>query len=127
MTICWVRAGVVFGALLGSLAASLPVAAQSKPIRIGVTTALQVQVGRDTVDAMQMAIDEVNAKGGVLGRKFEMVVADETENPETGINAVKKLTGDDKVDVLVGGYTSGVTLAQLPHISRAKTEGTPQG
>jgi hypothetical protein len=69
---------------------------------------------------MQMAIDEVNAKGGVLGRKFEMVVADETENPETGINAVKKLTGDDKVDVLVGGCTSGVTLAQLPHISRER-------
>ena len=121
MTICWRRAGVVVTALLGSLAASLPAAAQNKPIRIGVTTALQVQVGRDTVDAMQMAIDEVNAKGGVLGRKFEMVVADETENPETGINAVKKLTGDDKVDVLVGGYTSGVTLAQLPHIARAKT------
>jgi branched-chain amino acid transport system substrate-binding protein len=70
---------------------------------------------------MQMAIDEVNAKGGVLGRKIEMVVADETENPETAINAIKKLTGDEKVDVLIGGYTSGVTLAQLPHISRAKT------
>ena len=121
MTTCWRRAGIVVVALLGSLAASLPVAAQNKPIRVGVTTALQVQVGRDTVDAMQMAIDEVNAKGGVLGRKIEMVVADETENPETAINAIKKLTGDEKVDVLIGGYTSGVTLAQLPHISRSKT------
>ena len=68
-----------------------------------------------------MAIDEINAKGGVLGRKLEMVVADETENPETGISAIKKLTADEKVDVLIGGYTSGVTLAQLPHISAAKT------
>lgn len=121
MTICWRRAGIAVAALLGSLAASLPAAAQNKPIRVGLTTALQLQVGRDSVDALQMAIDEVNAKGGALGRKIEMVVADETENPETGINAVKKLTGDDKVDVLIGGYTSGVTLAQLPHISRAKT------
>ena len=64
-------------------------------------------------------MDEINAKGGVLGRKLEMVVADETENPETGISAIKKLTADEKVDVLIGGYTSGVTLAQLPHISRA--------
>ena len=98
-----------------------PVAAQPKPIRIGMPTAMQLQVGRDTQDCIKMAIDDLNAKGGVLGRKLEMVVADETENPETGISAIKKLTADEKVDVLIGGYTSGVTLAQLPHISAAKT------
>ena len=98
-----------------------PAIAQTKPIRIGVPTAMQLQVGRDTQDAVKMAIDDINAKGGVLGRKLEMVVADETENPETGISAIKKLTADEKVDVLIGGYTSGVTLAQLPHISAAKT------
>ena len=103
----------------GALTASA--SAQQNPIRIGVPTSIQLQVGRDTQDAAKMAIDEINAKGGVLGRKLEMVVADETENPEQGIAAIKKLTADDKVDVLIGGYTSGVTLAQLPHISRAKT------
>ena len=95
--------------------------ADGKPIRIGIPTALQVQVGRDTIDAAQLAIDEINAAGGVLGRKLEFVAADETETPEAGINAIKKLTNSDKVDVLIGGYTSGVTLAQLPHISAAKT------
>ena len=95
--------------------------AQTKPIRIGVPTVMQLQVGRDTQDALKMAIEDINAKGGVLGRPLEMVVADETENPETGISAIKKLTADEKVDVLIGGYTSGVTLAQLPHISAAKT------
>jgi len=104
-----------------SLAAPLAVAQANKPIRIGVPTAMQLQVGRDTQDAVKMAIDDINAKGGVLGRKLEMVAADETENPETGISSIKKLTADEKVDVLVGGYTSGVTLAQLPHISAAKT------
>src|SRR6476620_10091941 len=101
--------------------AAAPAQAQSRPIRIGVPAAMQLQVGRDTQDGIKMAIDDLNAKGGVLGRKLEMVVADETENPETGISAIKKLTADEKVDVLIGGYTSGVTLAQLPHISRAKT------
>ena len=109
------------GATLGLGLAAGEAAAQAKAIRIGVPTAMQLQVGRDTQDAMKMAIDEVNGKGGVLGRKLEMVVADETENPETGISAIKKLTADEKVDVLIGGYTSGVTLAQLPHISAAKT------
>lgn len=105
----------------GLMAASGLAGAQQKPIKVGVPTAIQLQVGRDTQDAIRIAIDEVNGKGGVLGRKLEMVVADETENPETGISAIKKLTADEKVDVLIGGYTSGVTLAQLPHISSAKT------
>lgn len=110
------------GAVCSALGLAAPLAlAQPKPILIGVPTAMQLQVGRDTQDALKMAIDDINARGGVLGRKLEMVVADETENPETGISAIKKLTSDDKVDVLIGGYTSGVTLAQLPHISAAKT------
>ncbi len=117
------RSAFLVGAVCAALglAAPLAMAQANKPIRIGVPTAMQLQVGRDTQDAIKMAIDDINAKGGVLGRKLEMVVADETENPETGISAIKKLTADEKVDVLIGGYTSGVTLAQLPHISAAKT------
>src|SRR5690606_29903546 len=110
------------GAGLAMAFAQSPFAlAQQAPIRIVVSTAIQLHVGRYTQDEIQIEIDEINAKGGVLGRKLEMVVADETEKPEDGINAIKKLTAEEKVDVLIGGYTSGVTLAQLPHISRAKT------
>jgi branched-chain amino acid transport system substrate-binding protein len=109
-----------------ALAGAAPAMAQeTKPIRIGVNTAIQLQVGRDAIDAVKMAIDEVNGKGGVLGRKLEMVVADEgeaaSEGPKVGIAAVNKLTGDDHADVLIGGYDSGVTLGELPHIARAKT------
>ena len=98
-----------------------PAVAQQPPIKIGITTAVQLQVGRDTQSAAKLAAEEINAKGGLLGRKIELVVADETENPEQGIAAIKKLTADDKVNVIIGGYTSGVTLAQLPHIANAKT------
>src|SRR6516165_7603343 len=107
-------------------ATAFPAAAQeTRPIKIGVNTAIQLQVGRDAIDAVKMAVDEINAKGGVLGRKFEVVVADEgeaaSEGPKVGIAAVNKLTGEDHVDVLIGGYDSGVTLGELPHIARAKT------
>jgi branched-chain amino acid transport system substrate-binding protein len=112
--------GQLAACLLGSLCA-LALAAESQPIRIGVPTAVQLQVGRDTIDSMQMAVDEINAKSGVIGRKLELVVADETDDPEAGIDTIKKLTADEQVDVLIGGYTSGVTLAQLPDIARAKT------
>ena len=79
-----------FAAACAALATAAPAAfAQSGPIRIGVPTAMQLQVGRDTQDALKMAIDDINGKGGLLGRKLEMVVADETENPETGISAIR--------------------------------------
>src|SRR5262249_15269488 len=100
-------------------------AQQANPIRIGVNAAIQAQVGRDAIDSVKMAIDDINAQGGVLGRKLEMIVADEgeaaSEGPKVGIAAVNKLTSEDHVDVLIGGYDSGVTLGELPHISRAKT------
>jgi branched-chain amino acid transport system substrate-binding protein len=122
MTKTPVFAGTVAAmAVLASLAAS----AQEKPIRIGVNTAIQLQVGRDAIDAVRMAVAEINEQGGVLGSKLEVIVADEgeaaTEGPKVGIAAVNKLTGDDRVNVLIGGYDSGVTLGELPHIARAKT------
>src|SRR5262249_34533216 len=116
--------------VLAATAAALTIVAglanaQEKPIRIGVNTAIQLQVGRDAIDAVRMAIGEINEQGGVLGKKLEVIVADEgeaaTEGPKVGIAAVNKLTGEDRVNVLIGGYDSGVTLGELPHISRAKT------
>jgi branched-chain amino acid transport system substrate-binding protein len=95
--------------------------AEDKPILIGADSPIQLQVGRDTVDALQMGIDEINAKGGVLGRKLQLVVADETMDPQQGVAAIKKLTSEEHVDVLIGGYNSGVTLAEEPHIADAKT------
>ncbi len=116
---------MVFGLMLAVGTAEYAMAQQAKPIRIGVNTAIQLQVGRDSMDGVKMAIDELNEQGGVLGRKFEMTTADEgeaaNEGPKVGIAAVNKLTSDDHVDVLIGGYDSGVTLGELPHIARAKT------
>lgn len=106
---------------LAVLGGASPALADEKPIVIGATTPIQVQVGRDTVDALQLAIDEINGKGGVLGRKLKLAVADETMDPQQGVAAIKKLTADEHVDVLIGGYSSGVTLAEEPHIAEAKT------
>jgi branched-chain amino acid transport system substrate-binding protein len=108
------------GLALGiGLAWGTSVAYADGPIRIGITTPIQLATGKDTVDAARMAVDEINAKGGVLGRPLEIVVADEGTSPETGIAAVQRLIDSDKADVLVGGYVSGVVLAQLPHIAEA--------
>jgi len=121
------RASILAAMSFALVAAALsgPTAGQQAPIKIGVNTAIQLQVGRDAIDGTKMAIDEINARGGVLGRQLTMVVADEgeaaSEGPKVGIAAINKLTGEDHVDVLIGGYDSGVTLGELPHIARAKT------
>jgi branched-chain amino acid transport system substrate-binding protein len=120
-----VAAFLVIAAGLAVFAPRPAPAQDAAPIRIGVNTAIGLQVGRDTVDAVTMAIGEINAKGGALTRRFESVVADEGEaasdGPKLGIAAINKLTGEDHIDVLIGGYDSGVTLGELPHIARAKT------
>ena len=117
--------GLLAAGAVISLATASQSAAAEKPIVVGVNTAIQQQVGRDAIDAVRMAIDEINAKDGLLGRKLEMIVADEGEaasdGPKVGIAAVNRLIGEDHVNVLIGGYDSGVTLGELPHISRGKT------
>jgi branched-chain amino acid transport system substrate-binding protein len=109
-------------ACVAALALGAPAqAAGGKPILIGLDTPLQLQVGKDTIAAVEMAISEINAKGGVLGRKLAYVAADEGMDPQLGVSAINKLTSDDHVDVLIGGYDSGVTLAEEPHIAASKT------
>jgi branched-chain amino acid transport system substrate-binding protein len=109
-------------ALAGTLvAASWRAGAQDGAIRIGVPVALTTQAGRDAVDAMSMAAEAINASGGAIGRPLELVAADEAQSPQAAIEAIRTLTAEQRVDVLIGGSASGTTLAQLPHIARAGT------
>jgi branched-chain amino acid transport system substrate-binding protein len=94
--------------------------AQAPLLKVGAPGPLQLPVGQGILYGLQLAAGEINAAGGILGRKLTVVPEDEAENPEVGIAAIRKLIESDKVDALIGGQTSGVTLAQLPHISRAK-------
>lgn len=108
-------------ALIAALLPAVDIAdAADGVVKVGVTTAIQLDRGKDTVSAAQMAADEINAAGGIAGRQIEIVVADEGKTANEGVAAINKLISE-KVDVVVGGYNSGITLAQLPHLSRAKT------
>jgi len=101
--------------------AILPARAEGKSIRVGVPTATQLTSGRDCIDSVRLAIDEINARGGVLDRALEMVSIDESGSAEAAISAIRKLTTEDKVDVIIGGHSSAATLAQLPYIAQART------
>ena len=62
----------------------------------------------------KIAADEINAKGGVNGKKIEMIYEDSKCNPKDGNAAAQKLVNVDKVKVIIGGYCSGETLGAAP-------------
>jgi branched-chain amino acid transport system substrate-binding protein len=100
---------------------SAPVAlAQSGPIKIGVIGPFKLTPGRDIEAAAKMAAEEINAAGGVLGRKLELVFAETEQNPEKGKTAVERLLFVDKVDAIIGEHRSEVALAVQPIIVENK-------
>src|SRR5688572_28087495 len=96
----------------------LPAHAQSKdPIKVGIlhslsgTMAISETVLKDTV---LMAIDEINAKGGVMGRKLEPVIVDPASNWPLFAEKTKQLLTQDKVAVIFGCWTSVSRKSVLP-------------
>mgnify|MGYP001153920149 FL=1 len=99
---------------------ALESSAQQKVIKMGVTAALQKEAGIGSKNASEMAAEEINAMGGILGHKIELFFADDDGIAEKGVTAIKKLLFTDKVEFVSGGWMSGVGLAQAPHIFDAK-------
>lgn len=71
--------------------------------------------------AYTMAIEEINAKGGINGKKLELVIDDTQAKPATAVTNAKKLITSDKVIALIGGWSSGVALAVAPVAQENKT------
>jgi branched-chain amino acid transport system substrate-binding protein len=94
--------------------------AQGGPIKVGVIGPFKLTPGRDIQEASTLAVEEINAAGGVLGRKIELVFAETEQNPEKGKTAVERLLFVDKVDVIIGEHRSEVSLAVQPIIAENK-------
>jgi len=108
--------------LLLALAAALPVHAQ-ETIKIGLVTALSGQsarAGEAITRGLQVAIDEINAKGGVLKKKLELVRRDDEATPAKGVIAARELIFKEKVTVLFGGLDTPVSLAIVPIVNQEK-------
>jgi branched-chain amino acid transport system substrate-binding protein len=65
-------------------------------------------------NGVKLAIEEINANGGLLGKQIQYVVYDDKGDPTEAVNAYKKLTSNDKVDAIVGAVTSKPTLTVTP-------------
>ena len=94
-----------------SLAAVLPVAAQT--IKLGELNSYKVFPAflEPYKKGMELALDEVNAAGGVLGRKLEIVSRDDNGTPGDAVRVAEELMSREKVVMLMGTYASNVGLA----------------
>src|SRR5690242_14049158 len=114
------RAGVL---ALGGMAPAI-VRGQEPALQLGVLTPLTGAGGFDgprMAKAMQAVIDEVNANGGLLGRKVVLVVEDGQTNPEAAVRAARKLIDVTKVPAIMGTWASAVTSAVAPLCWESKT------
>ena len=102
-------------ALAGVVLASLPVPAGAQtPIKIGASmsvTGTYAKPGSYQKEGYDVCIDELNAKGGLLGRKVELVIYDDQSQPATAVKLYEKLITEDKVDAVMGPYSSAVSEA----------------
>ena len=87
------------------------------PFRVGVMdslTGVGESYGNPIVNAKQLALDEINARGGINGRPLELVIEDSKCNAADAITAYKKLTDVDRVKIILGTTCSGAMLGAAP-------------
>ena len=115
-----------FGGALGAAGLRLdagPAFAQAGPVKIGVLAAkagVTAPVGESGLRGTQFAVDRINTGGGILGRKIELVVEEES-NPNDTVERFRKLALQQKVDVVTGVVSTGVGLAIGPVAEELKT------
>jgi branched-chain amino acid transport system substrate-binding protein len=124
---CWARigagqvrcavaaAGMAAALLLGLLSS----AAAAEPIKVGFSMAMTggvAQNGKQLLIALQLWRDDVNAKGGLLGRPVELVYYDDQSNPSNVPGIYTKLITVDKVDLILGPYATNMVAAAMPVI-----------
>jgi branched-chain amino acid transport system substrate-binding protein len=109
----------IASACLASLVPTFALAAD--PIKIGVISESQAVAGSSIAPAAQLAADEINAKGGVNGRKIEIVVYDNHSSAAESVRAFQRAVTEDKVNAVIASYISEVVLALEPWAARLKT------
>jgi branched-chain amino acid transport system substrate-binding protein len=95
----------------------------AKPYKIGSLQPLSGAAAAGGITALvglQMAVDRINASGGINGRPVELVVADDESKPDVARRKAEKLVVEDEVDVQVGGFLSNICLACMPVWEEAK-------
>jgi branched-chain amino acid transport system substrate-binding protein len=119
----WPRARTVLA--LSALCALIlaPTAKAAEPIKVGMSMALTggvAPIGKQVLAALQIWRDDVNAKGGLLGRPVQLVFYDDQSNPANVPGLYTKLIDVDKVDLLIGPYATNMVAPAIPVLMQYK-------
>ena len=115
----FLRATLLVGGLFASAHAQV-----QEPVRIGTflsVTGPAAFLGDPELKTLELYVERINAQGGVLGRKLQLVSYDDSGDAEKARTFAKRLIEQDKVDIIVGGSTTGTTMAALPLAEQAGT------
>jgi branched-chain amino acid transport system substrate-binding protein len=130
----WATPVVLAGSLLatgcGSSSTSSSSGSKNDPIRVGMITALTGEynlVGNYLIDGAEMAAKEINDKGGINGRKIEIVKEDAANQNPTAVSAFNKMIDSDKVVAILGPDLSTQLFAVAPSVNKAKIPVLVQG
>lgn len=121
MTLAAPKRAIAIAALALGAAASAAFAAE--PIRIGSflsVTGPAAFLGDPEQKTLQMYVERINAAGGILGRPIVLTVYDDGGDADKARTFAKRLLDEDKVDVIVGGSTTGTTMAVIPLVEQAQ-------
>ena len=114
----WLLGCAVFTLALAPLSVS---AQTSEPIKIGVIAEAQAVAGSSIPLAAQLAADEINAAGGLDGRKIEIFSYDNHSSAAESVRAFQRAVNEDHVNAVIASYVSEVVLALEPWTGRLKT------
>src|ERR1700755_3108660 len=110
--------------LIALTSALLGGVAEADTIKIGVNEPLTgafAASGTYVVNGAKIAADEINAKGGILGKKIELIIEDNKSNPTEAAAVAEKLITSDKTPVMMGAWGSSLTLAVMPKLTDYET------
>jgi branched-chain amino acid transport system substrate-binding protein len=112
-------AAAVLAAVAAMLLAPCTPTDAAEPIKVGFSMAMTggvAQNGKQLLIALQLWRDDVNARGGLLGRSLELVYYDDQSNPSNVPGIYTKLINVDKVDLILGPYATNMVAAAMPVI-----------
>jgi branched-chain amino acid transport system substrate-binding protein len=114
---------IVVAALAGYYAYTKLVPSGPSEIHLGVLapiTGSSAANGKHMMDGATLAVNEINAAGGIMGKKVVLYFEDHAMSPDMGLAGAKKLIYDDKVSAIIGVYLTGVALAISPLLAQNK-------
>lgn len=89
-------------------------------IKIGIVGPMETKFGKAMVKGAKLAVEEINAKGGIDGKKVEIVVGDGKLKPDVTGKELRRMAYDENVNVIIGGFASGVVIANMDTVAEIK-------